>query len=417
MTVPRSCRWLRLTALVPFGFGIFLSITYAHTSTALDETGRAALSLLHLGYIGNPYALPTGPTAHVSPVTTLMLAAVFDVFGDNSTTARIVLSLICSLLYSINCWLTIRICEQCTVRTLGILLAACMTTLVPVFMFEAVINYRYWDQPLAATILCVALYVLLDALQNDRPAYVPETSLALLAALGNLTSPAILPSIIGGLAILIYNRCNRRCELRAVLLGVAIVAGIILPWGVRNEIMLGNFIWARSNFGLELEIGNQDGATGSVTHHDPLHPFESKAAAQRLANIGEARYMAEMQQLAISWMRAHPIETLRLTFRRLWLLFFPIRDMWSSTPVLHGAAWYWFLAYDVLRLAAWARVLISGPRRGIWLLFAMLPLAPYAITHVELRYTYAVFFPSVCLIAVGLFSTTERRAASLVLMQ
>ncbi len=230
VTVPRSCHFLRLTALVPFGFGIFLSITYAHTSTALDETGRAALSLLHMGYIGNPYALPSGPTAHVSPVTTLMLAAVFDAFGDNSTTARIVLSLICSLLYSVNCWLTIRICEQCAVRTWGILLAACMTSLVPAFMFEAVINYRYWDQPLAATILCVALYVLLDALQNDRPAYAPETSLAVLAGLGDLTSPAILPSIIGGLAILSYHRCNRRCEPRTALLGVAIMAVIILPW-------------------------------------------------------------------------------------------------------------------------------------------------------------------------------------------
>ncbi len=181
--------------------------------------------------------------------------------------------------------------------------------------------------------------------------------------------------------------------------------------------MLGKFILARSNFGLELEVGNQDGATGSVTHHDPLHPFESKVAAQQLAKIGEARYMAEMQQHAIGWMRAHPIETLRLTFRRLWLLFFPIREMWSSGPVLHGAAWYWFLAYDTLRLTALARVLISGPRRGIWLLFAMLPLAPYAITHVELRYTYTVFFPSVCLIAVGLFGTTKRRAARPVLMQ
>ena len=37
----------------------------------------AALSLLEQGTIGNPFILPTGPTAHVSPVIALMLAAMW----------------------------------------------------------------------------------------------------------------------------------------------------------------------------------------------------------------------------------------------------------------------------------------------------------------------------------------------------
>ncbi|MDQ2776451.1 MAG: hypothetical protein M3Y57_16280, partial [Acidobacteriota bacterium] len=43
------------------------------------ELERTAISLAHTGVYGNPYAIPTGPTAHVSPGYTLLLAGLFRV--------------------------------------------------------------------------------------------------------------------------------------------------------------------------------------------------------------------------------------------------------------------------------------------------------------------------------------------------
>src|SRR5205085_1069147 len=46
------------------------------------ELERTALSLASTGVFGNPYAIPTGPTAHVSPGYTILLASVFRLFGQ-----------------------------------------------------------------------------------------------------------------------------------------------------------------------------------------------------------------------------------------------------------------------------------------------------------------------------------------------
>jgi len=121
--------------------------------------------------------------------------------------------------------------------------------------------------------------------------------------------------------------------------------------------------------------------------------------------------MADMTHQAERWVLAHPAETVKLTIRRIYLLFFPTRYMMSWIPVLHTAVWYLFIGYGALKLLALVRVLTVGPRRFVWLVFTMLPLAPYAISFVNVRYSYIVFFPSICMIAVALSATTTTSAA------
>ncbi len=45
------------------------------------ELEKTAISLAQTGVYGNPYAVPTGPTGHVSPGYTLILAGIFHMFG------------------------------------------------------------------------------------------------------------------------------------------------------------------------------------------------------------------------------------------------------------------------------------------------------------------------------------------------
>src|SRR5579863_5121711 len=65
------------------------------------ELERTAISLAQTGVYGNPYFLPTGPTAHVSPGYTLILASLFRMFGTG-TAAEIVKELLSSAVSSLG---------------------------------------------------------------------------------------------------------------------------------------------------------------------------------------------------------------------------------------------------------------------------------------------------------------------------
>src|SRR5262249_59095274 len=125
----------------------------------------------------------------------------------------------------------------------------------------------------------------------------------LLIGLAALLSPALVPAagllFLVGLAAL---RDRRRDVLRAgfVLAGVAAV--VITPWVVRNYRVLGGFVPLRSNFGLELALGNHaeaNGKTFAVGWEDPrdparrLQPFLNRDECTRLREQGELVYMQE----------------------------------------------------------------------------------------------------------------------------
>jgi hypothetical protein len=49
------------------------------------ETGRVALSLLRTYQFADPYMIPTGPTAHPTPLSPALLALIYHVFGMTAT--------------------------------------------------------------------------------------------------------------------------------------------------------------------------------------------------------------------------------------------------------------------------------------------------------------------------------------------
>jgi len=406
-------RLVRLAPLLPLAAGILVAIQNADQGNARAETYLSAISLLHTGVIGNPYLLPSGPSALIAPLLTAFIAAVYKILGENTTEARMALGLLSACAYAVGAWLTIRICELNRVRPLGMAIAVSLTCVVPVYLYETVVYYRLWDQPWSAVIVLYALYVLLDAIRHDRPAWRPEIKLALLAGIGGLLSPAVLPPVVMGLLIMIRSRRAKQTQWRALALTASIVAVLLVPWGIRNEIQLGKFILTRSGFGLELATGNQDGANGFSTLGAPIHPFIDREAAERLAAVGEVRYMDEMTKLGMGWIAAHPMEAASLVARRVWYSFVPPVAAIAWMPVLAiNGRWLVFAAFGLLKLAALARILVVGPMRLVWLSFCLLPLAPYFISHMDLRFEFIVFFPTVCMIATAIAGERVRKKGS-----
>ena len=88
----------------------------------------------------------------------------------------------------------------------------------------------------------------------------------------------------------------------------------LVPWTIRNYRVFGKFIVLRSNFGLELWLGNNPDVTD--TCRTWLHPNDNPEEAEKYKRMGEIAYMAEKQHEAFAFMRTHPLDTLDFMFRR-----------------------------------------------------------------------------------------------------
>lgn len=402
-------RWPALVAVMaPLCLGAYISFSMTAVNAGAGETGLAAASLVRDGVIGNPYAVPTGPTAHVSPVHVGLLAVVYALFGVNSPAARAVLSLICLVTY-LGC--TAGVLWFCQTQRLGRMaqaVALFLTCLLPFQLFTGVISLRQWDQPFAAATLVASLLASFDPAVRDRPAYWLEARMAGLTGIAALVSPSAVPTLIYTSLYLLWVRRHLR-PVRAGLLWLVIVGVCVIPWGLRNQAELGHFVLTRSNFPLELAVGNHDGATGRSSTDVKVHPHDSVAAAHRVAEVGEVAYMTELKAQVIEWIRAHPADFVRLTVTRIRLLIAPDGSIVGWDP-LFGAAGVagLTLAFAIVRLLAAALVLAFGQHRLLWLAHCVLPLAPYAVTHVSMRYEYSVLFTSICLICTAVHLGQER---------
>ena len=403
-------------ALAIFAIGIGVAAYGAELNRSPNETGQAAMTLLDQGFIGNPYLLPTGPSAHVSPTLIGILALVYAAFGENTPAARLALGVLAAGLYALSVAVALRLCEACRPGPGARRIAMALFVLVPFFLFWSVVYNRQWDQPFSALILVLGWLVYERARTDPRP-YRAEAKLAALAGIGALFSPALLAPLLLGVAGTIWRRRAVQAPWRAALLAACIVAACLLPWGVRNQMVLGEFILARSNGALELATGNApdaNGVSGSSAIGKTLHPHDSPAAAAEVARVGELAYMRDMHALVVGWWQAEPRRLLALSLRRVVLTFLPARRLvpWHPlVPTLLPWAllpWAVLLLFGALRLAALGAALVLRQRPLEGAVFTVLPLAPYFVTHVNIRYLYLVYFTSVVLIAVVLDSAWRR---------
>ena len=172
---------------------------------------------------------------------------------------------------------------------------------------------------------------------------------------------------------------------------------MLFPWAERNDRELGGWVWTRSNFGLELWIGNNPDATGQTYFPQfyQLHPFGNPDEQAEYKRVGELTYMRQKGSIAKDWIVANPGAFLELSARRAVWFWFPTKPMvWFD-----GKKWVAHL-YAALTLGMVAGVvgLFWTPHPHRWL-FAVTVIGfslPYLITHVDMRYRYPL--NGVCLL-------------------
>ena len=351
------------------------------------ELDAIAMSLVTEGQFANPYIEPTGPTAHLAPIPPLILALIFKIFGITMVGGiagwlfRMVAQ---SAIWGLLPWIGQRTGLGWKAGLTGGLAGA----LWPQFLAHG--------EALAAVLMGLLAMAMLrrwDSIRKgnaDRPAFAPRpvSSLLLGAAFGISfhVQPVFLVVLLGYLAVEVWRRADRARwgSAATVLLGAFLLS---IPWGVRNYRTFDAVFFVRSNLGLELRMGNHEGATANISdphfNDGPPHPRTHASEAQRIREVGEVPYMRESRREALDWIRSHPSDFARLTAKR-------IRYFWLG-PVDDPITAVAFLALAALAAVGAVLALRRLPAAGSAVL--LIPLLTYPLIYYLVPWQHRYRFP------------------------
>jgi hypothetical protein len=398
-----------------------------HVKPILDfaESELIAKSIAIHNLFGNPYKVPTGPTAHHAPIYPFLLSLMFRVFGYGSASAMAMMLMnisFASLQYALF-------------PLLGVIAGATRASLVAAFL-GALVPWRIfreirWETSLNGLVLLLAVMFTLIAWkqpnQGGTASSVPDNSeddnrVSLLNAswahtnrnvlfgffwgLLFLTCPAALPAFL--IVLLLF---AMRHGWKPALLAAALCGLTILPWCVRNYVQLGGFVFIRDNFPIELHVSNNDFASplsqnnikevpGNFFHR--MHPHSSESEALLIAKEGELAYNREKLRETLDWIKTHPRKFVVLTAQR-------IIDFWTLPGPLRIKGWAWV----PLELAAiWGiTILLKRDMAVGWVILAIwvgFPLV-YYLVQIDSRYHYPLDWSTFFLAAIAVEHMVETK--------
>lgn len=353
------------------------------------EVGGIAAAIAGGKGFSSPFLLfPTGPTAWVCPLYPYFVAAVFKIWGTFTPGAHIVLDLV-NCMFSALVILPIRACaKRCFSPAVAV--ASCwLWTFLP-FAWWIPVQY-VWDTTLTALVLSTLLWAtLVIAEHRSLLHWIAYGALWAAGALINASILALLPFFFVWLAL----------QLRYVAIPLRFLCGalfacvlLLTPWVIRNHQVFGKWIPLRSNFGMELWLGNNP--SGEDVNSFASHPLWNAVEAQTFQQTGEINYVQAKQRAALSYIRSHPAATFHSIMDRIWNTWFAVTDRphasWSTSPmyvrlllaanflmVVIGAAGLYFAVCDIGMRAI--------PCLTTMLIFPI----PYYLTHTLVRYRFPI---------------------------
>lgn len=375
------------------------------------ETGRIARSIVEGKGFSNPLYTETGPTAWMTPVYPLIVAAVFKLLGIYSKASAIALLSLNALTSALTCIPIYFGALACfgsrTARWSG---------WIWVFFPYAIYfpEERIWETWLATLLLCVLFVV---TLQTEKSQGLGMWVLfGVLWAIEALTSPvalAVLPFWAGWIAWRKHRAAQR-------WIGKALVSAltfliIATPWFIRNEMVFHRFIPFRDGFGMALRLGTKGGPQDQTVHwaRYTMGPWHNEAEWQEFQKTGELAYMKHKEQQALLSIHEHPAWFVFTSVRRMiyiWTGFWSFDRSYLSEEPLDLANIPLCLTLTILSLIGLFRAFIDRKHGTILLLVAGLsfPLVYYTTSPEE--YYRRPIDPFLIMLAVyGIIRWRERR--------
>src|ERR1700722_13443692 len=374
----------------------------------LNEAGNIAFSLAKAHGFSSPWWQETGPTAWLTPVYPWIVAIVYRLFGIHTPHAFYAAVLLNIIFSAATCVPIYFIGKKIAGSGVGYGAA----WLWAIFPNAILIPYEWiWDTSLSALLMAMLLWATLAL--PEAPRWRPWMLYGVLWGFALMTNPAVgsmLPLLLGWAAYRALREHQIPLIKPALALGIAILC--CLPWSIRNYVTFHKLIPLRSNFALELWVGNNN--SYDETLQIVPAPDPARAELREYVRGGETAFMAEKLSAATLFIRTHPRLEIVLWWRR-----FLATWAGSETPLKSFAEAETLLVRVILvtnLLAAIGTVLgivVLIARRSIYAFpLAALPLiypVLYYATHPSLRYRHPIDSAIVILVAVGFTSILNRR--------
>jgi 4-amino-4-deoxy-L-arabinose transferase-like glycosyltransferase len=366
------------------------------------ELGQVARSIA----AGHGFASPlrmvhTGPTVWFTPIYPYLVAGIFKVWGIYSDMSHMVIQ---TLNYAFSA-LTIVPIYSIARRTFGEAVAVAASwfwVFLPTSLFFPLT--WIWDTSMTALFLALIFWATL-AMREPRRTW-SWAAYGALWGIGVLVNPSVFslfPFLVGWL--LWESRRDGAPWIKYSFATILVFAVALVPWTIRNYRVFGKFIVLRSNFGLELWLGNNPDVPDSWSPW--MHPNDNLQEALKYKRMGEIPYMAEKQQQAFAFIRTHPMDTIRFTFHRFvdnWLALSdsPL-DSWSYSPLYLKL----FMLQNILLTLFTLLGALFAYRTGrpeafpYAMVLLIFPLVFY-LTHASLRYRFPMDPIMMVLSAYGL---------------
>ena len=368
------------------------------------EMGRIARSIAVGQGFSSPTDLPTGPSAWAPPVYPYILAGVFKLFGIYSQHSAWVIFTFNSIFSALTCLTLYRIAQ----KIYGVTAARATAWTWALFPYAVYWPVRsVWEQSLSAFLLSWALWLTLSMADKESPGSRQWIGFGLLWGVIALTNTAVLSMLPFCLLYLLWRLPRRAPQIAGVGLCLLAATLVVTPWLVRNYSVFGKFVFVRDNLPLEMHMANNDQSTGLWTRSE--HPGNDPEAMHKFQELGELRFMEEMQREVREFMREHPAEFARFTVARA--VYF-----WMGPPQANIVAGYDLMiarhvAFLLPAVAAFAGLWLTLRNRnqaGLLLAcFLLIYPLPYYLVNPFPRYKHAIE-PEMILLAVYLFCEASR---------
>jgi Dolichyl-phosphate-mannose-protein mannosyltransferase len=371
------------------------------------ETGRIASSIASGQGFSSPLQGPSGPTAWLPPVYPYLLAGIFSVFGIYSSTSALVALTLSSLFSALTCVTIFYIGN----KTFGPKVAAWAAWSWAFFPYAVFWSTNWvWATSLSALLFSL---ICLSALHLERynsgRAWFGFGVLWAVIGLTDTALLSILPFFVGWL----YYRLSRQgVALPRAISACAVGFLLILtPWLIRNYLIFGEFVFIKSNFGLELHLGNYEGSTG-LSGGRLLHPAGNEHEFEKFRRMGELSYIEEQKRQALEFIVGHPGTFIWLTLKRVVYFWTGNSQLLQIFPLSGRFAAARYVLFTSVSVLAFVGLLLAFRNRNpVVPLFAIaLTIFPlvYYVTHPTPRYRHTIE-PAMVLLAV--YAITELLSA------
>jgi 4-amino-4-deoxy-L-arabinose transferase-like glycosyltransferase len=364
------------------------------------ELGRVARAIAAGEGFSSPLpGVDSGPTAWFTPLYPYFIAGIFKVWGIYSAASHLVIQTLNSTFSA----LAVLPIYGITKRTFGrgvAIWAAWIWVFLPDAIFYPM--FWIWDTTLVALIFLLIFWA--TPAMREKCEILPWLGYSALWALGVLINPSILSLLPIFIAWLVWEAHKAGVPwVKPVAAAALLFALCLVPWTVRNYRVFGKFIVLRSNFGLELWLGNNPDVADTVGAWQ--HPTSNAAEAAKFVRMGEMAYMADKQKVAMAYMRTHPLETLNFTFRRFevfWMVFSDSPwDVWQSGDLSIRS----FLVFNTSMTLLCLLGVLTAYREHIreaFLFAAVLLVFPlvFYFTHASMRLRFPIE-PMMLILATG----------------